>query len=114
MGHRELLPLPGGGAVIDSPGIRAATMWGEGESEDEGAEHQYPELDALAEQCRFSDCTHRDTTGCALERAVAEGVVSATQRDQYLTIIEGKAGRKEERSAAARKVDRARNRRRRS
>jgi len=109
--HRELLPLPGGGAVIDSPGIRAATMWGEAEGEAEGGEHQYPDLDALAEQCRFSDCTHRDTTGCALERAVVEGVISASQRDEYLTFIEEKAGLKEERSAAARKVDRARNRR---
>jgi ribosome biogenesis GTPase len=108
--RRELLPLPGGGAVIDSPGIRAATMWGEGES----TELQHLDLDALAEQCRFSDCTHRDTTGCALERAVAEGVISATQRDQYLTFIEEKAVLEEERSAAGRKVDRARNRRHRS
>jgi ribosome biogenesis GTPase / thiamine phosphate phosphatase len=110
--HRELLPLPGGGAVIDSPGIRAATMWGEGEGE--GAELQHPDLDALAEQCRFSDCTHRDTTGCALERAVVEGVISANQRDEYLAFIEEKAVLDEERSAAGRKVERARNRRHRS
>ena len=49
---RELLPLPGGGAVIDSPGIRAATMWGE----EEGVKLQHlADLDALADQCRFND-----------------------------------------------------------
>jgi ribosome biogenesis GTPase len=106
---RELLPLPGGGAIIDSPGIRAATLWGEGE----GVKLHYLDLDALADQCRFSDCTHRDTTGCALERAVSEGTVSATRRDEYLAFIQGQAALKEERSAAGRKLDRARNRRRR-
>ena len=106
---RELLALPGGGAVIDLPGIRAAALWGE----EEGPEPHYPDLDALAEQCRFSDCTHRDATGCALERAVAEGTISASRRDEYLTFIEEQAEIDEERAAATRTQDRARNRRQR-
>lgn len=104
---RELLPRPGGGAVIDLPGIRAAERWGE----DEGPELQHLDLAELATQCRFSDCTHRNTTGCALERAVAEGVISASQRDDYLAQSEERASRQEERSAAGRSSQRARNRR---
>ena len=113
---RELLSLPGGGAVIDLPGIRVATRW----EEDEGPEPQHLDLDLdldladladLATQCRFSDCTHRNTTGCALERAVAEGAISASQRDDYLAQSEERASRQEERSAAGRSSERARNRR---
>lgn len=114
---RQLLPLPDGGAVIDLPGIRAATRW----ENDEGLEPQDPDPDPdpdldldladLATQCRFSDCTHRNTTGCALERAVAEGLISASRRDDYLARTEQQATRHEERSAAGRSSERARNRR---
>lgn len=102
---RELLALPGGGAVIDSPGIRAATVW------DEGARAQHLDLDALADQCRFTDCAHGSTKGCALERAVAEGVITAERRDRYLASIEEQAALTEARSAAGRKLERDRNRR---
>ena len=56
---RELLPLPGGGAIIDSPGIRAATVWEDEEDDTKEVVSRFPDLDELAEECRFSDCTHR-------------------------------------------------------
>jgi ribosome biogenesis GTPase len=119
---RQLLRLPGGGAVIDLPGIRAATLWGEdeeGESQDLDRANPTERADLadiaeLADQCRFSDCTHRHTTGCALDRAVAEGVISAARRDDYLAFSEEQAMLHEERSAAGRNLERVRNRRHRS
>jgi len=97
---RELLALPGGGAIIDTPGIRAATVW-EDEEEDE-AESRYPDLDDLAEECRFSDCSHRGTPGCALDRAVADGELTAARRDGYLTYVDERSGREDVRAAAGR------------
>ncbi len=109
---RELLPLPGGGAVIDLPGIRAATRWEKEEGlEIQPVDPQDIDLADLATQCRFSDCTHRNTIGCAIEGAVVEGVISASRRDDYLEQSEERASRQEERSAADRSSQRARNRR---
>ena len=105
---RELFSIEGGGAIIDSPGIRDVTVWGEGE----GLKASFPELDELAEQCRFSDCTHRLIEGCALSIAVDEGLVSAARRDQYLAFLEEQRALDAEREALERKINRARNRRR--
>jgi ribosome biogenesis GTPase len=97
---RELLPLPEGGAIIDTPGIRAATLWEDDEEVE--AESRFPDLDELVEECRFSDCTHRDTPGCALDRAVADGQLTRTRRDEYLAYDTGRVARADVRSAAGR------------
>jgi ribosome biogenesis GTPase len=111
--RRELLPLPGGGAIIDSPGIRAATAWEDGESEGDEVASPYPDLDSLAEECRFSDCTHRGAPGCALDRAVSGGELTASRKAEYLAFVEERAALDEVRSAAGRQRDRDRNRRQR-
>ena len=110
--RRELLPLPGGGAIIDTPGIRAATSWDDGEEEDEAP--RFPDLDALAEECRFSDCSHVGTPGCALEEAVAEGTLRPARRDEYLAYAGERTVREDARSAATRLRGREENRRQRS
>jgi ribosome biogenesis GTPase len=109
--RRELLPLPGGGAIIDTPGIRAATAWDDGEEEDEVP--RFPDLDALAEECRFSDCSHVGTPGCALDRAVADGTLDRSRRDTYLTYAGERTVKDEARSAATRQRGRDNNRRQR-
>jgi len=106
--NRELLPLPGGGAIIDTPGIRAAAVWEDDEQEE--AESRFPDLDELAEECRFSDCAHRSTPGCALDRAVAAGTLTAARRNQYLTYVDERAAREDVRSAAGRQRARDRDR----
>ena len=107
--RRELLPLPGGGAIIDTPGIRAATAWDDGEQEDEVP--RFPDLDALAEECRFSDCSHVGTPGCALDRAVADGALDRSRRDAYLAYAGERTVKDEARSAATRQRGRDDNRR---
>ena len=107
--RRELLPLPGGGAIIDTPGIRAATTWDDPD-EEEGPS-PFPDLDELAEECRFSDCTHDGTPGCALDRAVAEGTLAPGRRREYLAYLTGHAELVEARAVADRQDRRERNRR---
>ena len=107
--NRELLSLPGGGAIIDTPGIRAATLWTD--EEEAEPESRFPDLDELAEECRFSDCAHRGTPGCALDRAVADGALSRDRRAAYLVYVDERAAREDVRSAAGRQRVRDRDRR---
>jgi ribosome biogenesis GTPase len=97
---RELLPLPGGGAIVDTPGIRAATMWEDDDADE--AESRFPDLDGLAEECRFNDCAHRGTPGCALERAVAGGELARSRRDAYLDYVDERSARDDTRAAVGR------------
>lgn len=66
---RELIQLPGGALVIDTPGMREFHMWLAGE----GLEEAFPEIAALAAGCHFRDCTHGNEKGCAVLAAVADG-----------------------------------------
>ena len=60
--RRELVPIPGGGAVIDTPGLRGAGLW----AVDDGVERVFADVEALAATCRFADCTHDAEPGCAV------------------------------------------------
>jgi ribosome biogenesis GTPase len=70
--HRELVPLPGGGVLVDTPGLREVGLW-EGEA---GMAKAFPEITALVDRCRFSDCSHRQEPGCALLEALADGRIT--------------------------------------
>ena len=70
--HRELVLLPGGGVLIDSPGLREVGLW-QGEK---GVARTFPEITELVDQCRFADCSHRREPGCAVLAAVADGRIS--------------------------------------
>src|SRR6476661_76797 len=66
--HRELIELPGGGMVIDTPGIRELQLWDSG-----GIDETFSDIDELAAACRFNDCTHASEPGCAVMAALASG-----------------------------------------
>lgn len=65
---RRLLFVPGGGAVIDGPGIRELKLW-----DPAGIEEVFEDVAAIAEGCRFRDCEHEDEPGCAVQAAVVDG-----------------------------------------
>ena len=67
--HRELIVLPTGAVVIDTPGLRGAGLW----VSDDGLDRTFADIDALVAQCRFSDCAHRSEPGCAVLDAVDDG-----------------------------------------
>jgi len=67
--HRELIFLPGGGMVIDTPGMRELQLW----EADEGVQVTFDEIETLARGCRFRDCRHQNEPGCAVRAAVEAG-----------------------------------------
>jgi ribosome biogenesis GTPase len=80
--HRELVFLPNGGFIIDTPGMRELQLWDVGEALGE----TFDDIEALAAECRFSDCRHRDEPDCAVKAAVAEGQLSAARHESYLKL----------------------------
>ena len=65
--HRELILLPGGGVVLDTPGIRELQLW------DADLEQAFGDVEEIARRCRFSDCAHDQEPGCAIREALADG-----------------------------------------
>jgi ribosome biogenesis GTPase len=67
--RRELLPLPGGALLLDTPGMRELQLWGD----EKGLYGAFPDVAALAARCRFRDCGHESEPGCAVRAAVQRG-----------------------------------------
>lgn len=80
--HRELIKIPTGGILIDTPGMREFQLWNESESLDSG----FKDIETLAEACKFRDCGHRSEPGCAIQAALAEGVLPKERYDNYLKL----------------------------
>ena len=80
--YRALIALPSGGCLIDTPGMREIKLTGE-EVLDEG---QFADIDALAQQCRFGDCSHQNEPGCAVRAALADGTLGADRWQNYLKL----------------------------
>lgn len=79
---RQLIPLPEGGLVIDTPGLREVQLWGDGD----GLEETFSDIQALAAGCRFRDCTHTVETHCAVREAVANGRLTSARYESYLKL----------------------------
>jgi len=84
----EMLPLPEGGYIIDTPGIK-----GFGVFDMEGVEisHYFPEIFRFSHDCRFADCTHRREPGCAVVRAVEQHFIAESRYRSYLGILDDSA-----------------------
>ena len=92
---RNLLLLPEGGAIIDTPGIRAVALW----AAEEGLSSAFGDIEELAADCRFNDCGHKGEPGCAVGAALADGTLdvdrfaSYQKLDRELAHIERKQNR---------------------
>ncbi len=80
----ELFKLPGGGSIIDTPGIRG---FGTVDFEQAEVAHYFPELFAESANCRFNNCTHTHEPGCAVQRAVEENRIAQSRYSSYLSIL---------------------------
>jgi ribosome biogenesis GTPase len=67
--HRELVVLPGGGVLLDTPGLRGAGLW----VGDEGLDRAFADVEELVQQCRFADCAHVTEPDCAVLQAIEDG-----------------------------------------
>lgn len=101
--HRELLVLPQGGLVIDTPGMRELGLW----RSDEGLHGAFADVAALTEQCRFRDCTHDQEPGCAVQAAVADGSLPPERAASYAKLQREQVHLDQERSALGRTRARA-------
>ena len=120
--RRELVQLPGGGLVIDTPGMREVQLW----IADDGLEEAFEDVTELFGKCRFSDCAHQSEPGCAVKEALANGTLPPERWDSYLKLqrelarlerrLDGRAAAAERKrwkalSAFAREAGRAKGRR---
>ncbi|HET8751240.1 MAG TPA: ribosome small subunit-dependent GTPase A [Gaiellaceae bacterium] len=78
--HRQLLELPGGGLVIDTPGLRELQLWDVGS---EALDATFADVEELAADCRFGDCTHTHEPGCAVLGAVETGELPRERLDSW-------------------------------
>jgi ribosome biogenesis GTPase len=76
---RELIPLPGGGVLMDTPGMRAMAV----HELAEGLDAAFSDIAALSADCRFRDCTHNDEPGCAVAKAVVDGALPPERLASY-------------------------------
>ncbi|MDY7029255.1 MAG: ribosome small subunit-dependent GTPase A [Spirochaetota bacterium] len=79
---RTLFALPGGGALIDTPGLREVGLWGEESAVDES----FGDIAGLAAACRFSDCTHQHEPGCAVQAAIRSGELPEERFQAYMKL----------------------------
>jgi ribosome biogenesis GTPase len=77
--HRQLVQLPDGGMIIDTPGLREAQLW----DGDDGLGNLFEDIEELALCCRFSDCAHDTEPGCAIKTALADGTLDTGRLQSY-------------------------------
>jgi len=78
--HRELILMPNGSLVLDTPGMRELQLW----DIEEGVETTFEEIEELAAQCYFSDCKHQTEPRCAVREALESGALDAGRFENYL------------------------------
>lgn len=79
---RHLLPVRGGGVLLDTPGLRSVGLW----EADEGLFRAFADIEKLATDCRYASCQHRDEPGCAVQAAIAEGRLDPDRLESWRTL----------------------------
>jgi ribosome biogenesis GTPase / thiamine phosphate phosphatase len=79
---RELVRLPGGALLIDTPGMRELQLW----ADEDGLDRAFDDIDGLAARCRFLDCRHEREPGCAVRAAVESGKIDDRRLESYLKL----------------------------
>jgi ribosome biogenesis GTPase len=98
---RELVPIPGHGVVIDTPGLRSIGLW-DGRK---GLTRAFPDIEDLAEECRFTDCRHTREPGCAVRSALEEGSLDERRIKSYRRMEREIAHQERQRSVRKRRAD---------
>lgn len=101
--HREMILLPAGGLMIDTPGMREFQL---GDYSD-GVEAGFSDVEELALACRFRDCAHNDEPGCRIQEALQTGELDARRYQSYLKLKRELAHMERKSDAAAQKAERS-------
>jgi ribosome biogenesis GTPase len=91
----ELLPLPGGGYCVDTPGVRSFGVW---ELQKEEVFAHFQDLQRFAIHCRFPDCSHRVEPGCAVLKALKEGDCPLIRYESFLSLLDESTGQLDNRT----------------
>ena len=97
---RELVPLPGGSVLMDTPGVRGFGLFDAGDGMDE----MFGDLEEVFTRCRFTDCAHGREPGCAVQAALAEGALDERRWASYLKMQREVAALARRHDAAARRA----------
>ncbi|MFP7169825.1 ribosome small subunit-dependent GTPase A [Terribacillus halophilus] len=81
--HRELIRIPGGGMIIDTPGMRELQLWNQQHA---GMSAAFADIEELANGCRFRDCTHQKEPGCRVQEAMDSGGLEAERLQSYFKL----------------------------
>ncbi len=81
--HRELMRLPGGGLIMDTPGMRELQLW----ATTDDVARAFDDVQALAASCRFSDCGHESEPGCAVQQAIWAGELEGERLNSYRKLM---------------------------
>jgi ribosome biogenesis GTPase len=81
--HRELTIVPGGGLIMDTPGMREIQLW-EGS---EGLSELFEDIEKLILECKFSDCKHEAEPGCAINAAIEKGELDEGRLKSYKKLL---------------------------
>jgi ribosome biogenesis GTPase / thiamine phosphate phosphatase len=81
--HRELTLVPGGGLIIDTPGMREIQLWEGGE----GLSELFGDIEKLIVECKFSDCKHQTEPGCAVLAAIDKGELDESRYKSYKKLL---------------------------
>jgi ribosome biogenesis GTPase / thiamine phosphate phosphatase len=100
----ELLRVPGSGWLIDTPGVRALSLWLSGQ----GIERAFADVFELMDQCRFRDCKHDKEPGCAIRLAIEEGRLDPERFQNLERLVAEEAALEEEQRAKEKRADRRR------
>jgi ribosome biogenesis GTPase len=98
----ELVPLTGGGWLIDTPGVRAVSLWSSGH----GIERAFADVFELMDHCRFRDCKHDDEPDCAVNAAVAAGTLDPRRLGSMKRLVAEEAALEAEQKAKEKTYDR--------
>ena len=104
--HRELVILPSGGLIIDTPGMRELQLW----DVSDAVRETFDDIEALAADCRFADCRHRDEPRCAVKQAVAEHRLPPERLASYVKLQDELADLSRQQDARALIEDKRRSR----
>lgn len=105
--RRSLILLPGGGILIDTPGLRELQLWADAGN----LGLTFPEIEAAARTCRFRDCSHEREPGCGVAAALSEGAVAPERYESFLQLRAELASLERRRAQKDRMVERRRRRR---
>lgn len=80
--HRELIPISNGAVLIDTPGMREMSLWGD----EEALDSAFPDIKALARKCRHKNCTHQGEPDCAVLAALEDGTLDPARCESYIKL----------------------------